>query len=27
VGSAELRETLETAGVVGTPTIWFAHKA
>lgn len=27
VGSAELRETMDKAGVVGTPTIWFAHKA
>lgn len=27
VGSAELRETMDKAGVIGTPTIWFAHKA
>jgi hypothetical protein len=27
VGSAELREAMDKAGVVGTPTIWFAHKA
>ena len=27
VGSAELREAMDKAGVIGTPTIWFAHKA
>ncbi len=27
VASAELREAMDRAGVVGTPTIWFAHKA
>lgn len=27
VGSAELGQTLDKAGVIGTPTIWFAHKA
>jgi hypothetical protein len=27
VEGAELREAMDKAGVVGTPTIWFAHKA
>ncbi len=25
-GSAELQEAMNKAGVVGAPTVWFAHK-